>query len=78
VTRLPLQVLDLQKEKAKNALTTKERDYDRLVTNHALELAALKTAATASDTKQLELGQKLRGKDEELGRLRAELQVPPH
>ena len=42
------------------------------------ELAALQTAATASETKQLELDQKLRGKDEELGRLRAELQVPPH
>ena len=78
VTRLLLQVLSSSLEKAKKALTTKERDYNRLVTDHASELELLKTAATASDTKQRELERKLRERDEGLELLRAELQVAPH
>ena len=76
--RLLLQVLTRSLEKAKKALTIKERVYDRLVTDHASELESLKTAATASDTTQRELERKLRERDEGLGLLRAELQVAPH
>ena len=67
VTRLLLQVLNRALEKAKKALTTKERDLERL-----------QTAATASETMQRELEQKLRGRDEGFEGLRAELQVAPH
>jgi anti-sigma-K factor RskA len=78
VTRLLLQVLSLEKERMKEALTTKEHDYDRLVTDHASELESLNAAATASNTKQRELERELREKDEGLELLRADLQVAPH
>ena len=78
MTRLLLQVLSSSLEKARKAFTTKERDYDRLVTDHASELESLKTAATASDPKRRELERKRQERDEGLELLRAELQVAPH
>ena len=73
-----LQLLTRALDKAKEALTTKERDLQRLESGHASVLGPLHTAATASDSKQRELEQQLRERDELLGRLRAESQVAPH
>lgn len=78
MTRLLLQVLTCALEKAKKALTTKERDLERLATEHTSALEPFQTAATASETMQRELEQKLRGRDEGFEGLRAELQVAPH
>jgi hypothetical protein len=77
VTRLLLQVLTRSVEKAKEAVTTAERDLQRLVTEHTSALEPFRTAAAASETKQLELEQELRVRDEVLEGLRAELQVAP-
>ncbi len=77
-TRLLLQVLTHSLEKAKEALTTKERALARLVNEHTSALEPFQTAATASETKQRELEQKLRVRDDGFEQLRAELQVAPH
>ena len=71
-------MLTFSVEKAKEALTTAERDLQRLATEHTSALEPFRTAAAASETMQLELEQKLRVRDEGLEGLRAQLQVAPH